>query len=234
MGEALVSGLIAAGWEPREVTLCVRRMERGDELAHRTGCPVVLDPLEAIKGRDVIVIGVKPIDVPDLLKRLAGEVKEDQMVVSLAAGVTTQTYEAQLGAVPVVRAMPNTPALVKEGATGLAPGSRAGAAHLDVAKKVLGAVGLVRVMDEELLDALTAVSGTGPAYVFLLAEALTCGKGYHAMWRRTSSIRPSGVRVISSRAPRRVRHGFAMRSLPRVAPPPRPCMFSRRRVSGPS
>lgn len=173
MGEALVSGLLAAGWEPHEVSLCVRRMERGDELAHRTGCPVTLDPLEAIKGRDIIVIGVKPIDVPDLLKLLAGEVKEDQMVISLAAGVTTQTYEAQLGAVPVIRAMPNTPALVKEGATGLAPGSRAGATHLDLAKKVLGAVGLVRVMDEELLDALTAVSGTGPAYVFLLAEALT-------------------------------------------------------------
>ena len=173
MGEALVSGLLGAGWEPHEVTLCVRRMERGDELAHRTGCLVVLDPLEAIKGRDVIVIGVKPIDVPDLLEVLAGEVKDDQMVISLAAGVTTQTYEAHLGAVSVVRAMPNTPALVKEGATGVAPGSRAGAAHLDIAKKVLGAVGLVRVMDEELLDALTAVSGTGPAYVFLLAEALT-------------------------------------------------------------
>lgn len=173
MGEALVSGLLAAGWEPHEVSLCVRRMERGDELAHRTGCPVFLDPLEAIQDRDVIVVGVKPRDVSDLLKVLAGEVTDDQMVISLAAGITTQTYEAQLGAVPVIRAMPNTPALVKEGATGIAPGSRAGADHLDLAQRILGAVGAVRIMDESLLDALTAISGTGPAYVFLLAEALT-------------------------------------------------------------
>lgn len=173
MGEALVSGLLVAGWEPHEVTLCVRRMERGDELAHKTGCPVVFDPLEAIQGRDVIVVAVKPRDVADLLKVLSGEVAENQMVISLAAGITTQTYEAQLGAVPVIRAMPNTPALVMEGATGITPGSRAGAEHLDLAQRVLGAVGLVRIMDESLLDALTAVSGTGPAYVFLLAEALT-------------------------------------------------------------
>lgn len=173
MGESLVSGLLTAGWEPHEVTLCVRRMERGDELAHKTGCPVVLDPVEAIKGRDVIVFGVKPRDVADVLEVLAGEVTGDQMVISLAAGITTETYEAQLGAVPVVRAMPNTPALVKEGATGIAPGSNAGAQHLESAQKILGAVSLVRVMDESLLDAVTAISGTGPAYVFLLAEALT-------------------------------------------------------------
>lgn len=173
MGEALVSGLLAAGWEPGEVMLCVRRMERGDELAHQTGCPVVLDPLEAISGRDVIVVAVKPLDVPGLMKVLAGEVTDDQMVISLAAGITTGTYESQLGPVPVVRAMPNTPALVKEGATGVAPGSHARVEHLELAKKILGAVGVVRVMDESLLDALTAVSGTGPAYVFLLAEALS-------------------------------------------------------------
>lgn len=173
MGEALVSGLLGAGWEPGEVTLCVRRMERGDELAHKTGCPVSLDPVEAIRGRDVIVVGVKPRDVAGVLKQVAGEVNGDQTVISLAAGVTSQTYEAQLGAIPVVRAMPNTPALVGEGVTGIAPGSHASVEHLDVAREILGAVGSVRVMEESLLDAVTAVSGTGPAYVFLLAEALT-------------------------------------------------------------
>jgi pyrroline-5-carboxylate reductase len=132
-----------------------------------------MDPIQAIKGRDVIVVAVKPRDVPDLLKVMAGEVDAGQIVISLAAGVTLQTYEAQLGPVPVVRAMPNTPALVREGVTGIAPGSHAGPAHLDVAREILGAVGTVRVMEESLLDAVTAVSGTGPAYVFLLAEALT-------------------------------------------------------------
>jgi pyrroline-5-carboxylate reductase len=173
MGEALVSGLLSAGWEPGDISLCVRRMDHGDELAHKTGCAVHLDPVQAINGRDMVVVAVKPRDVPELLKILAGEVASDQTVVSLAAGVTTQTYESQLGAIPVVRAMPNTPALVGEGVTGIAPGSHAGPQHLGAAREVLGAVGTVRVMEESLLDAVTAVSGTGPAYVFLLAEALT-------------------------------------------------------------
>jgi pyrroline-5-carboxylate reductase len=142
MGEALVSGLLLAGWDPGDVSLCVRRAERGDELALKTGCSVYLDPVEAIRGRDVIVVAVKPRDVADVLKVLAGEIAESQTVVSLAAGVTTQSYEAQLGAVPVVRAMPNTPALVGEGVTGIAPGNHAGSAHLVAAEEVLGAVGV--------------------------------------------------------------------------------------------
>lgn len=173
MGEALASGLISAGWEPSDISLCVRRMDRGDELAARTGCPVSLDPVEAISGRDVVVVGVKPRDVPSIRESLAGAIVEGQTVVSLAAGVTTASYEEALGDAHIVRAMPNTPALVREGVTGIAAGSHAGTHDLDIAKEVLGAVGAVRVMDESLLDAVTAVSGTGPAYVFLLAEALT-------------------------------------------------------------
>lgn len=173
MGEALVAGLLGAGWAPEHISLCVRREDRADELARTTGCEVTLDPGEAIPGRRAIVVAVKPRDVPDVIASLDGRVGKDQLVVSLAAGVTTRTYEDSLGAVPVVRAMPNTPALVREGVTGLAPGRYAGPAHVEAAREVLGAVGSVRVMDESLLDAVTAVSGTGPAYVFLLAEALT-------------------------------------------------------------
>lgn len=173
MGEALASGLLAAGWDPGGLTLCVRRMERADELEHKTGCPVTLDPVEAVTGSDVVVVAVKPRDVEDLLKSLSGHVSEDQTLVSLAAGVTTAAYQKHLGAVPVVRAMPNTPALVREGVTGIAPGAHASVEHLDRARQILGAVGSVRVMEESLMDAVTAVSGTGPAYVFLLAEALT-------------------------------------------------------------
>lgn len=173
MGEALAAGLLSAGWETSQISLCVRRMDRGDELAARTGCPVTLDPVEAISGRDVIVVGVKPRDVHVVRDALAGHIADGQIVVSLAAGVTTASYEAALGEVPVVRAMPNTPALVREGVTGIAAGAHAGADDLEAARDVLGAVGDVRIMDESLLDAVTAVSGTGPAYVFLLAEALT-------------------------------------------------------------
>lgn len=173
MGGALVSGLLRAGWEPTEVTLCVRRKEQADELAAQTGCTVVLEPAQAVPGRDVVVVAVKPRDVVDVLEAIAGVVTEAQTVVSLAAGVTTQTYEARLGRIPVARAMPNTPALVGESVTGLAGGTHADAAHLDSARDVLGAVGTVRTMEESLMDAVTAVSGTGPAYVFLLAEAMT-------------------------------------------------------------
>lgn len=173
MGEALASGLLAAGWDPGHITLCVRREERGEELAKRTGCPVTLDPVEAVTGRDVVVVAVKPRDVPELLEVLAGKISTGQTLLSLAAGVTTQSYESRLGSVPVVRAMPNTPALVGQGVTGIAAGSNAGPANLEAATSLLDAVGSVRVMDEALLDAVTAVSGTGPAYVFLLAEALT-------------------------------------------------------------
>lgn len=169
----MAAGLLSAGWETTEISLCVRRMDRGDELAARLGCPVSLDPLEAIAGRDVVVVGVKPRDVHVVRDHLAGHLEDSQTVVSLAAGVTTASYEAVLGEVPVVRAMPNTPALVREGVTGIAAGAHAGAEDLDAAREVLGAVGAVRIMDESLLDAVTAVSGTGPAYVFLLAEALT-------------------------------------------------------------
>lgn len=173
MGEALVSGLLRAGWEPSEVSLCVRRIERGDVLAKQTGCSVSLTARDAVANRDVVVIAVKPRDVSQLVEPISSVLTEDQLVLSLAAGVTTASYEAMLPGSRVVRAMPNTPAIIGEGVTGLAAGSRASTQDLDVARTILGAVGNVRIMDESLLDAVTAVSGTGPAYVFLLAEALT-------------------------------------------------------------
>ena len=173
MGEALVSGLLSAGWEPTDISLCVRREERRAELSKETGCTVTFDPVEAINGRDVVVVAVKPRDVPQLLETIVGRVGSGQTLLSLAAGVTTASYEAGLGEMPVVRAMPNTPAVVREGVTGIAPGRYAEPTDLEAARTILGAVGEVRVLDEALLDAVTAVSGTGPAYVFLLAEALT-------------------------------------------------------------
>jgi pyrroline-5-carboxylate reductase len=173
MGEALVSGLLGAGWDAGDVALCVRRADRAEDLAARTGCRVSLDIAESIAGSDVVVVAVKPRDVAVVVKALDGVVEDTQVIISLAAGVTTQTYESVLGTVPVVRAMPNTPALVREGVTGIAAGNHAGVDQLEVAREVLGAVGSVRIMEETLMDAVTAVSGTGPAYVFLLAEALT-------------------------------------------------------------
>jgi pyrroline-5-carboxylate reductase len=173
MGEALFSGLKRAGWAAADLALCVRREARAAELGKRSRSLITLDPIEAIEDRDVVVIAVKPRDVPEVLNQLKMRIGKRQMVLSLAAGVTTGTYETQLGAVAVVRAMPNTPALVGEGVTGVARGSYATDDQVETAIEILGAVGPVRLLDESLLDAVTAVSGTGPAYVFLMAEALT-------------------------------------------------------------
>lgn len=172
MGEALAGGLVSGGWDPSELVLAARRADRGREVEASTGVACVLDPVEALTGRDVVVVSVKPDDVADLLRLITGSVTAQQVVVSLAAGVPIAVYEETLEAVPVVRAMPNTPARIGEGVTVVAAGRHVDEASLALATQVLGAVGSTLVLDERLLDAVTAVSGTGPAYVFLLAEAL--------------------------------------------------------------
>jgi pyrroline-5-carboxylate reductase len=173
MGEALVTGLLTAGWPPEEIALCVRRPGRVEELRESTGAAVHLEAREAVAGKEVVVVAVKPRDVSGLLDSLAGGLTNDQLVLSVAAGVPTATFEGVLEGVPVVRAMPNTPALVGQAVTAMAGGRHTHPAHLEKARAILGAVGAVQILDEALLDAVTAVSGTGPAYVFLLAEALT-------------------------------------------------------------
>lgn len=172
MGEALLRGLLAAGWSSDELGVAVRRPERAAAVERATGCRVVLDPSAALAGRQVVVVATKPRDVPRLLDQIDQAVRAPQVIVSVAAGVPIATFEARLGRVAVIRAMPNTPALVGEGVTGIAAGSHAGDEEVAAATSVLSAVGVVRQMDEGLMDAVTAVSGTGPAYVFLLAEAL--------------------------------------------------------------
>lgn len=165
-------GLLNAGWAPEDVSLAVRRSERAEVLRRESGCPTTLDLAEAVEGRRVVVVASKPRDVVTLADRIAPTVTRDQVVVSVAAGVRIALLEAHLPDVPVMRAMPNTPALVGEGVTGLARGSHADEDAEKAVRSVLEAVGTVAPMDESLMDAVTAVSGTGPAYVFLLAEAL--------------------------------------------------------------
>lgn len=172
MGEALLRGLLAAGWTSAEIGVAARRPERAAAVEKETGCVVSLDPAEVARGRQVVVVSTKPRDVEALLDQVRDVLGPPQVVVSVAAGVPIRTYEERLPEMAVIRAMPNTPALVGEGVTGIAAGSRADEGAAVAATMVLEAVGTVRRIDESLLDAVTAVSGTGPAYVFLLAEAL--------------------------------------------------------------
>lgn len=169
MGEALAAGLLAAGWCPPERLVIVERYEaRRKELAGRYPGVVVDAGVPAGEGA---VLAVKPGDVAEACAALsAGSVGR---VLSIAAGVTTAAIEAALPpGTPVVRAMPNTPALVGAGAAAIAAGSSAGPDDLDWAEGILGAVGTVVRVSESQLDAVTGLSGSGPAYVFLVAEAL--------------------------------------------------------------
>ena len=173
MGSALLEGLKRAGWREDSISLVVRRPEQAKQLETETACRCTLDPVEGSRGVDVVVLAVKPRDVPGVAERLAGNLSDNQVVLSLAAGVATATIESHLGPIPVVRAMPNTPALVGAGISGLAGGAHASEAAVSLAEEVLMAVGEVVRVEENLLDPVTAISGTGPAYAFLLAEALT-------------------------------------------------------------
>jgi len=172
MGELLAAGLHRAGWEREALVLAARRPERQLEVEERRGLRTYLDAAEAARGRRVVVVAVKPADVPPLIRQIQEVITPEQVVVSLAAGVPIRAYESAFGEVPVVRAMPNTPALFEEAITAYCPGRHAGPEAVRSATEVLSSVGQTILLDEPLLDAVTAVSGTGPAYLFLLAEAL--------------------------------------------------------------
>ena len=172
IGELLAGGLLRAGWERRELVLAARRPERQKEIELRAGVRTLLDAAEAARGHRVVVVAVKPGDVRSLIEQIRPVITTDQVILSLAAGVPTHVFEAAFGEVPVVRAMPNTPALFGEAISAYCAGRFAGPEALSAAVGVLAAVGQTILLDEPLLDAVTAVSGTGPAYVFLLAEAL--------------------------------------------------------------
>jgi pyrroline-5-carboxylate reductase len=173
LGEILAGGLLRAGWARGDLALAARRPERCAELTDRLGVACHLDPVSAAAGKQVIVIAVKPKDVPTLLAQIASFLEPHQLVLSLAAGVPTTVFEKALGQVPVVRAMPNTPALVDEAITAYSAGAFVTDEALKEAASVMEAVGKTVMLEEALMDAVTAVSGTGPAYVYLLAEALT-------------------------------------------------------------
>jgi pyrroline-5-carboxylate reductase len=171
IGEALLSGLVRRGG-PDGIVVCERSPERAAQLAERYGVPV-LGLAEAAARARVLLLAVKPQDIGTLLGLLAASVDAGHLVVSVAAGVPTSTIEAALPeGVPVVRVMPNTPALVDEGMSVLSAGAHADEGHLDEAEALLAAVGRVRRVPEAQQDAVTALSGSGPAYFFYLVEAM--------------------------------------------------------------
>jgi pyrroline-5-carboxylate reductase len=174
LGEALIAGLLSGGWrKPAEIVATGRRQERVDELAERFGVEATLSNADAVDGAALVVIAVKPQDFDVLLGEIAPVVTAEQTVLSVAAAIPTQAIEARLSkGVPVVRAMPNAPATVHEGIAGLCAGTHADEPHLALAEEALGHLGAVVRVPEPYMDAVTAVSGSGPAYFALLSEAM--------------------------------------------------------------
>lgn len=168
MGDALLGGLLEAGWADAAALSVVEPLapRRAELAALRPGVAV----LDAPEPAEAVVIAVKPGDV-DAATRAAVAAGAGR-VLSIAAGVTIARLESAAGQIPVVRAMPNTPALVGLGASAIAGGTHASDADLDWAESILGAVGTVVRVTETQLDAVTGLSGSGPAYVFLVIEAL--------------------------------------------------------------
>ena len=174
MGEALVAGLIRAeGRSKDEIVVTARREERARELAERHGVSATLHNAEAVRTARTLVLTVKPQDIEDLLEQVSAAVGPEQLVISFAAGIRTSFIESRLGdGVPVVRVMSNVPVMVDEAMSVISPGAHSEDKHLAVAEELLGYVGRVLRLSEVHQDAVTATSGSGPAYFALLAEAM--------------------------------------------------------------
>lgn len=173
MASAVVRGLLQAKWTTAaRVTAYHPRAEAAREAQKRLGVRCLTALPKVVAGADVVLLGVKPQALPEVLAQMAGHVRPKQLVISMAAGFATTRIEAALLGVPVVRAMPNLAVTVGSGATALCPGVHAKASHLAAARKVFEAVGTVEEVPERLMDAVTGLSGTGPMYVFHLVEAM--------------------------------------------------------------
>lgn len=187
MGGAILQGVVRSGLASG-VTVTNRSVQRAAGLRGLDGVTSLaleaqpMANVDAAATADVVLVGVKPHMVPDLLREIAPALRPGTIVVSLAAGVTLATFEDLLGpAIPVVRSMPNTPAVVGKAVTGLAAGSTASEDDLATVRTLFETCGAVIEVPESQIDALSTISGSGPAYVFLLVEELTTaaiGKGF--------------------------------------------------------
>ncbi|WP_431246367.1 pyrroline-5-carboxylate reductase [Leifsonia xyli] len=180
MGRAILSGLLAPGVQVAGIRVTNRSEARAAELAGTPGVTAYAAETKAdanrlaVDGAQVVLVAVKPAKVRDVLAEITDSLAPGTVVVSVAAGVTTETMESLLpDTISVIRAMPNTPAVVGKAVTGISAGSRTEAEDLEVVRALFGTVGEVVEVPESQLDALSTISGSGPAYVFLLIEALT-------------------------------------------------------------
>lgn len=175
MARSLIGGLIADGWPVDRLRVADPNPEQCKILASRFGIATETDNLAAIQAADVLLLAVKPQVMREVAQGIASAVQDRRpLVISIAAGIRASDLDRWLGGdCAIVRCMPNTPAMVQSGATGLFATARVTTAQRDMAESILRAVGLTLWLDnEDLMDAVTALSGSGPAYFFLIMEAL--------------------------------------------------------------
>jgi pyrroline-5-carboxylate reductase len=160
-------------FSPKRVTATVKHGEKATALAKELGVSAMTENRKAVHGADIVLLGVKPQVVGEVLKEIAPELNEKTLVISVAASVPTSYIEQRLGGkVPVVRAMPNTPSAVGCGMTGICRGAHAGPEHLEMARAMFNAVGRTVVVDEKNMDAVTGLSASGPAFAYIILESL--------------------------------------------------------------
>jgi pyrroline-5-carboxylate reductase len=187
MGSTLLAGLLRSGRDAADLVITGRNAERAEELAETYGVRLMSNVQAAAKA-DTLVLVVKPQDMDGLLAEISAHARPDALVVSLAAGITTGFLEERLpSGTAVVRVMPNTPALVDEGMAAISPGKHCDEGHLGEAEELLRSCGKVLRIPEKHLDAVTAISGSGPAYIFYVVEAMIEAGVLLGMPRATST-----------------------------------------------
>lgn len=175
MGEVLTSGMISGNLiSSEDIMVSDILVERRNDLKEKYQVNVTADNSEAIKSADVVILAVKPQNMGEVLEGVSDIIDETKLIISIAAGITTRFIEGHLRkGVRVIRVMPNTPALVGEGAAALAAGEGATEDDLALARHIFDAVGITVIVAEDLMDAVTGLSGSGPAYIFVIIEALS-------------------------------------------------------------
>ena len=177
MGTAILAGMIRSGTKPENIRVTTKSVDSAKELADKFGVTAFATEYQpnanslAVEGADIVLVAVKPAYVVEVLEEVRSVISKDALVVSVAAGIEIQTMENHLpGSVSVIRAMPNTPALIQEGLTGISKGSRVTQEQLELSVALFEAVGKTMVIPESQIDALSTISGSGPAYVFYFIE----------------------------------------------------------------
>jgi len=181
IGGTLANGLIRNRVIPADrLSGSTAHKESAAQAAERLGIEVLTDNAKLVRDREIVILAVKPQNMPRVLDEIRSHITPAQLIITLAAAITTRFVEERLSKdkekIAVVRAMPNTPCLVNRGMTVLCPGRHAQAKHIEMARAIFAAVGLVEVIDnEELMDAVTGLSGSGPAYAYIIIESLAEG-----------------------------------------------------------